>query len=109
MTISKQFEPCQFGTRVSTCYHTPRCGYMRPGDHASPFGRYTPDPEAQAQYDAMGDIAAACERTVAPGQCTGCEQDSPELIPWSSQRLCWACVDLQLDLMALAIGELVAA
>jgi hypothetical protein len=65
--------------------------------------------EARACYDAHEDFTAACERTVAAGQCTGCEETAPELIPWSGQRLCWHCVDLQLDLMALAVRELVAA
>jgi hypothetical protein len=38
-----RWEPCQFGDRVATCYHDPRCGPMmaapvdRPGD--APFGR----------------------------------------------------------------------
>lgn len=58
-----------------------------------------------AMADAQRDFAAACERTVAPGQCTGCEEAAPELIPWSGQRLCWRCVDLQLDLLAKAIAE----
>lgn len=32
---------CRFGTRVSTCYHTPRCGPLRRGQpHGErPFGR----------------------------------------------------------------------
>jgi hypothetical protein len=64
--------------------------------------------ELAAKADAQRDFAASCERTVAAGQCTGCEEPSPELLPWSGQRLCWRCVDVQLDLMALAIGELVA-
>jgi hypothetical protein len=62
--------------------------------------------EALACYDAVEDFTASCERTVAPGQCTGCERDAGELIPWSGERLCWRCVDLQLDLLALAMGEL---
>lgn len=61
--------------------------------------------EARAQYDAVEDFAAQCERTVAPGQCTGCEVASPELVPWSGERLCWSCTDIQLDLLAKAICE----
>ena len=61
----------------------------------------------QARTDAETDFTAACERTIAAGRCTGCEQDVPELLPWAShERLCWACADLQLDLLAIAVGEL---
>jgi hypothetical protein len=64
--------------------------------------------ELAAQADARRDFTASCERTVAAGQCTGCGAASPELLPWTPrERLCWDCTDLQLDLMALAIGELV--
>lgn len=64
--------------------------------------------DARAQYDAVEDHAASCERTIAGGRCTGCERESAELLPWTSrERLCWDCADLQLDLMALAIGEMV--
>lgn len=64
--------------------------------------------DALAQYDAVEDHAASCERTVAAGRCTGCEAEAGELIPWTPrERLCWACTDLQLDLMAKAIGEMV--
>ena len=34
------FVPCEFGGRVATCYHTPRCGWQVPGDWLSPFGRW---------------------------------------------------------------------
>lgn len=41
-----------------------------------------------------------------PVVCTGCGQPSGEpLIPWSGQRLCWPCTDLQLDLLAKASAE----
>lgn len=59
----------------------------------------------QARADAIADFTASCERTVRGGQCTGCEAEAAELIPWSSQRLCWSCVDTQLDLLARAILE----
>jgi hypothetical protein len=59
----------------------------------------------RARADAIADFTASCERTVRGGRCTGCEEDSLELIPWSGERLCWACVDVQLDLMAAAILE----
>jgi hypothetical protein len=59
-----------------------------------------------ARADAERDFTAACERTVAPGQCTGCEEHAPELLPWTPrERLCWSCTDLQLDLLARAMGE----
>lgn len=58
-----------------------------------------------ARRDAVADFTAACERTVRGGQCTGCETPAPELIPWSGERLCWDCVDTQLDLLAKAILE----
>lgn len=57
-----------------------------------------------ALCDAQADFASAAERTVAPGRCTLCEEDSPELVPWSGERLCWNCTDRQLDLLALAVG-----
>lgn len=64
--------------------------------------------EDAARRDATADFTAACERTVAGGRCTGCEQEAAELLPWTPrERLCWACTDLQLDLMAKAIGEMV--
>lgn len=46
-----------------------------------------------------------CEVTVAGGQCTMCEADSPELWPWSGHRVCQDCFDKQLDLLALAVRE----
>jgi hypothetical protein len=52
------------------------------------------------------DHAASCERTVAAGRCTGCGEEAGELIPWTPrERLCWRCTDLQLDLLALAMGQ----
>jgi hypothetical protein len=64
--------------------------------------------EAAACTDATADFTAACERTVAAGVCTGCEEEAAELLPWTPrERLCWRCTDLQLDLMAKAIGEMV--
>lgn len=46
------------------------------------------------------------EMTVAGGRCTLCEADAPELTPWATrERLCWTCVDLQLDMLALALVE----
>jgi hypothetical protein len=41
------FRPCKFGTRVSTCYHMPRCGPKTPGSRGGPFGRWE-DKEADA-------------------------------------------------------------
>lgn len=39
--------------------------------------------------------------------CTGCEKavDKGDLIPWSGQRLCWDCMDFQLDLLAKAVSD----
>lgn len=50
-------------------------------------------------------IASPAEATIAGGNCQGCEADSAELLPWASQRLCWNCVDVQLDLLAMAVME----
>lgn len=61
--------------------------------------------DRNARTDAEHDFTAACERTVAPGRCTGCEADADTLIPWSGERLCWPCTDTQLDLMAQAMTE----
>ena len=61
--------------------------------------------DTRACYDAIADFTAACERTVAPGLCTGCEVPAAELLPWSGERLCMGCVDLQLDLLAKAVRE----
>jgi hypothetical protein len=36
--------------------------------------------------------------------CTQCERDVAE-VPWSGERLCWDCADIQLDLMARALLE----
>lgn len=61
--------------------------------------------ETGAMTDAAVDFQAACERTVAGGRCTLCENESAELIPWSGERLCMGCVDLQLNLLAKAVQE----
>jgi hypothetical protein len=56
--------------------------------------------------DYLASQDAACERTVAGGRCTLCERDAPELVPWATaERLCWGCVDVQLDLLARAIMD----
>ena len=60
----------------------------------------------RAQEDAERDFTAQCERTVAPGTCTGCERHADELLPWTpAERLCHRCVSYQLDLLAKAIAE----
>jgi hypothetical protein len=41
------FEPCRFGTRVSTCYHNPRCERLVPGDKHSLFGKWVSASKAQ--------------------------------------------------------------
>jgi hypothetical protein len=42
--------------------------------------------------------------------CTGCERTTDDgLVPWAGQRLCWSCVDLHLDLLALAVADLMLA
>jgi hypothetical protein len=38
-----RFEKCQFGDRVSQCYHVPRCGNEVPGNRSTTFGRLVPD------------------------------------------------------------------
>jgi hypothetical protein len=39
------FVLCTNGTRISQCYHVPRCGYLIPGDFTSPFGHWVSDEE----------------------------------------------------------------
>jgi hypothetical protein len=42
--------------------------------------------------------------------CTLCErQTSDALVPWCGERLCLVCTDLSLDLLALAIADLMTA
>ena len=42
--------------------------------------------------------------------CTRCErQTSDALVPWCGGQLCRACTDLSLDLLALAIADLMTA
>lgn len=38
-------------------------------------------------------------------QCTGCERLTAVRIPWAGERLCWACTDFQLDLVAKALED----
>ena len=93
------FQPCRFGTRVSTCYHTPRCRWVWGYGEGQPFGRFVPvtDP---AGTDCLS------EHTVAGGVCTLCENEASELVPWgTAERLCWGCTDLQIDLLAKAVAE----
>jgi hypothetical protein len=93
-----EFVECSFGDRVATCYHTPRCAHI--GDASGPFGHYVPVPDPDGT-DCLS------EAVIAGGQCTQCEHDSAELIPWTTdQRLCWDCVDFQLDLLALAVQDI---
>jgi hypothetical protein len=47
--------------------------------------------------------AAAAVRVES--RCTGCEASTGPLVPWAGERLCLACVDLQLDLTAKALME----
>jgi hypothetical protein len=61
--------------------------------------------DMRARRDAERDHDARCERTVAPGTCTGCETPAAELLPWSGERLCVNCADIQLDLLAKAVAE----
>jgi len=37
---TKHWVNCRYGNRVATCYHEPRCGYLRPGDWDGPFGAW---------------------------------------------------------------------
>jgi hypothetical protein len=46
------------------------------------------------------------EPLVRAGVCAGCESDADELVPWASKRLCWDCVDKQIDLLARAVADL---
>jgi hypothetical protein len=52
-------------------------------------------------------VAGQCEKTVAAGRCTLCENDAAELVPWATgERLCWECVDQQMDLLARAVEDI---
>lgn len=47
------------------------------------------------------------EAAVKGGTCTLCEDDASELVPWATrERLCWHCVDIQLDLLAKAVRDI---
>ena len=56
--------------------------------------------EQQARADAERDFAAVMAQETPEGHCTGCGFPDEELVPWSGQRLCWGCTDIQLDLAA---------
>lgn len=36
----KRWVVCHFGTKVSQCYHNPRCGYLEAGNWSSSFGSW---------------------------------------------------------------------
>lgn len=38
--MSKTFQKCEHGERVSQCYHVPRCGHVLPGNRLTEFGRW---------------------------------------------------------------------
>lgn len=59
--------------------------------------------EDQHEPQTVGELLS--QQTVAGGRCSLCERDADELLPWASQRLCWDCVDIQLDLLAKAVQE----
>ena len=93
------FEQCRHGDSVATCYHLPRCRWVWGYGKGQPFGRFVPVRE---------DTGTDClsELVIAGGLCTLCENDADELLPWGGcERLCWACVDLNLDLLAKAVSE----
>jgi hypothetical protein len=64
-------------------------------------------PVERAIERAAYEIDHPSESVVAAGRCGGCEKEAGERIPWGSQKLCWDCVDAQLDLMALAVAQAV--
>lgn len=56
------FEACQFGSRVSTCYHVPRCAHETPG-----FGRYAPPAiDMDVLRAAAEELRAACRQLGNP-------------------------------------------
>jgi hypothetical protein len=86
----------------ATAVTAPRDWEAVPGFSPLTYGELR---EERAYRDARRDFATACERTVAPGRCTGCEAPAEELIPWSGERLCWDCTDTQMDLLAKVLLE----
>ena len=47
---------CENGVRVSTCYHVPRCGPIRPGQKygMGPFGRWVDDEPQSPERELVG-------------------------------------------------------
>ena len=67
-----------------------------------------PDPAAHKLHTDgrwMYETCPHCGSDEPLKPCTGCEQLSTELVPWSGERLCWTCTDLQLDLLAKALED----
>jgi hypothetical protein len=69
---------------------------------------------AESGYADHQNAAALRELTRGEGDqflpaariCTGCDREVyGDLVPWSGERLCWDCTDLQLDLLAAALLE----
>lgn len=68
-----------------------------------------PDPAAHKLHTDgrwMYETCPHCGSDEPLKPCTGCEQGTTELVPWSGERLCWDCTDLQLDLMAKALQDM---
>ena len=40
MALIREFVTCCYGTRVCTCYHVPRCEYLRAGEWRGAFGHW---------------------------------------------------------------------
>jgi hypothetical protein len=56
-------------------------------------------------------IATRCQEAEAirnaPGSlCPHCEREADELVPWEGERVCWPCIERQLDLLVRATRQL---
>ena len=68
----EHFEPCRFGSRVSTCYHVPRCEHLIAGDWSSPLGRWTAGARLDVQHVVFSTMTLAVE--FGPATWDDCEQ-----------------------------------
>lgn len=69
---------------------------------------FCPDPAAHKLHTDgrwLYETCPHCGYDEALVACTGCEKLTAERIPWSGERLCWDCTDLQLDLLAKALED----